>query len=338
MYPLNSFYIKYPATSKSDVIDFLKKQPGLLYNGCAYLVSVPFSIHYDALVKNDFTLYNLLNDGEHTQESFQHLFETFDLDKMAPIYAHRYTHSQCFWIQDGNHRASILYFLKYKNISQKLACIEYRSCVTDELKRILHSTIDGTHSNGWFNRTTFGYHSFKISNFEIIGQRKPHIRLEKIKKYYDFTNKRVLDFGCNNGGMLFHIPEIEAGLGIDFDTRCIDACHRIQKLLMFSTDYKFEQGDLNEIDIAKKCNEFKPDCVFLLSLGMWVKDWKHLYKSVYDNSKTIIFEQNHISDSDAFLQLDYFFKLGANIQMISSESNDDCTGNYFRKSYIIKSA
>jgi SAM-dependent methyltransferase len=146
------------------------------------------------------------------------------------------------------------------------ARIEYRSCVTDELKRILHSTIDGTHSNGWFNRTTFGYHSFKISNFEIIGQRKPHIRLEKIKKYYDFTNKRVLDFGCNNGGMLFHIPEIEAGLGIDFDTRCIDACHRIQKLLMFSTDYKFEQGDLNEIDIAKKCNEFKPDCVFFYHL------------------------------------------------------------------------
>ena len=48
-----------------------------------------------------------------------------------------------------------------------------------------------------------GYHSLKIGDITLKGQRNPEKRLSNVN--YDFTNKRVLDLGCNRGGMLFEI-------------------------------------------------------------------------------------------------------------------------------------
>ena len=48
------------------------------------------------------------------------------------------------------------------------------------------NTTSYSHYNGWNNRTTYGYHSFNISNIKILGQRQPWIRLNKMKEHYDF--------------------------------------------------------------------------------------------------------------------------------------------------------
>ena len=56
-----------------------------------------------------------------------------------------------------------------------------------------------------------------IDNLSIKGQREPSQRLAIIKKHVNFENKNVIDFGCNSGGMLFHLPEIKQGIGIDYD-------------------------------------------------------------------------------------------------------------------------
>ena len=46
-----------------------------------------------------------------------------------------------------------------------------------------------------------GYHTLKIEDTKLNGQRNPEQRLLNVN--YNFTDKKVLDLGCNKGGMLF---------------------------------------------------------------------------------------------------------------------------------------
>ena len=208
--------------------------------------------------------------------------------------------------------------------------------VEDKMKTALMKTTEKPHYNGWSNRTQFGYHSFDFYNIHIPGQRIPLKRLEKLNKFCNFAGAKVLDLGCNTGGMLFHLPEIYKGVGIDFDKTCIDACEVFKHYMNYSWDLKFFVHDLNEFVLEEFCilNKFMPDYIFLLSLGSWVKNWKTLYESAYECSSKIVLEINNVQEGMAQLKL--FETFGAKITLVSDNSDDDTTGNHGRKMYLIE--
>lgn len=213
----------------------------------------------------------------------------------------------------------------------------YSDKIIDKIKNNLINTVKKNHYNGWNNRTTYGYHSFKIDNINFIGQRRPWIRLNKIKKIYNFDNKSLIDFGCNTGGMIFHLPELKSAIGLDYDKNCIKSCKYMSSILNNDVSYKFIVQDLNFFDFdmfVKNNNIKKVDVIFLLSLGSWVKEWKKLYEECVKYSDTIIFETNN--DIEGKPQLELFKHLNCNITLISDNSDDDITNNIGRKTYIIK--
>ena len=194
------------------------------------------------------------------------------------------------------------------------------------IKEELKTTVGDAFYNGWHNRTTFGYHSYNIDNINIEGQRNPKMRLNRMRKYISFKNKKVLDLGCNVGAMLHHLFEIKEGLGYDFDYNCINAGNNISKILGRKNINLFKH-DFDSSQLSFK--EFKPDIIFILSLGSWIKSWEELYQSCLDTGAIIILETNN--DKEGKEQLEFF----KDYKLIISESKDDTTGNKGRKTYLI---
>ena len=71
-----------------------------------------------------------------------------------------------------------------------------------------------------------GYHTLKLGDKTIVGQRNPAERFKNIP--FKFEGKSVLDIGCNQGGMLHAIADkISYGVGIDYDSRMINVSNKI---------------------------------------------------------------------------------------------------------------
>jgi SAM-dependent methyltransferase len=204
----------------------------------------------------------------------------------------------------------------------------------DQIKFQLAKTVGGSHYNGWHNRTTYGYHSYNIDEIQIVGQRTPKLRLESFKKHVDFNGKKVIDFGCNVGAMLHHLTEIEAGFGLDYDLNCIMAAREIAKTLELQ-NLQFHVHDFDRMDyrLLKQKIYFKPDVVFLLSLGSWVKSWNKLYEMTHSFNSQIILEINNEIEGKS--QLDFFKQLGREPKLIVENSLDDTTGNNLRRTYLL---
>ena len=139
-------------------------------------------------------------------------------------------------VLDGVHRFCILVFKNiYPNrIPLDKLDIIYNADTINCVKNTMIKTTIKQHSNMWSNRTTYGYHSFNIFNINISGQRNPVERLKIMKQNVDFKDKTIIDFGCNSGGMLLHLPEIKAGFGYDFNIDCINTANFINRIIKFN--------------------------------------------------------------------------------------------------------
>ena len=296
------------------------------------------SIHYNALITNNYENYEeyiyTTNQKEHSVEIFLNLKRDFDVNKMKKIKVLYNFEKNKYFIQDGVHRLSILLYKKIisDSVPIKYLNILYDNKTIDYIKNGLSNTTELSHYNGWTNRTKYGYHSFNIFNINLIGQRSPTIRLNIFKKYINFENKNILDFGCNSGGMLLHLFEIKNGIGFDYDKNCIKIATDINKILNINNNIKFFQRDLNNVNLDSEI-KIDIDIIFLLSLGSWIKEWKYIYEWSIKNSKKIFFESNN--DNEGVKQLDLFKKNNCVIELIYESSKDDITNNHRRKTYLI---
>lgn len=196
--------------------------------------------------------------------------------------------------------------------------------------------------NGWHVNKTLegGYHSFNTFNLDIVGQRNNKLRIEKISEFVDFQNKVIADFGCSTGGIIYHIENAKSYVGIDYDKSSIKSALYIKKLIKkenkeLSRKYKFFVRDFNKISTQELEKLLPPilDVSFLMSLGSWVQEWKKLYKFVLHKSDIVLLEINNADEGVS--QLSYFNQLGANIELIIDNSDDDVTKNIGRKTYKI---
>jgi hypothetical protein len=301
------------------------------------------TIHYNSLLKDNYDIYNYLiihtKQYEHSENNFKTLLNNFDISKINKINLEYDDKLDKYIVTDGVHRLCILLF---KNIFTDKIPIEYfniiypQSVIT-KITDLLTITTNTKHYNGWNNNrpNMNGYHSLNIFNINLIGQRTPIKRIATIIKKYDFTDKIVLDLGCNIGGMLLHLPQIKKGIGIDFDETCINCGNYIANVLKFN-DLNFYKYDLNNLSLIEKMNEFNIkniDIIFLLSIGSWASNWKQLYSDCINNTKHILLETNN--DIEGKPQLQLFKDYNCKIDLISEQSLDDNTGNYDRKLYLI---
>jgi len=207
--------------------------------------------------------------------------------------------------------------------------VDKQKQVLSELKK----TVGYIKENGWSNnRTAVGYHSIETQGVSIIAQRRPKLRLDKYREYIDFKNKKVIDFGCNIGGMLIHLGEIKEGIGYDFDRNCINAANNISKILN-QENKKYHTFNFDTEDY-KNLKKFNPDIVFLLSLGSWIKKWKKLYQYCIDLNCYIVLEINNTKEGEE--QIQFFKSHNLNVTLIVDNSLDDTTNNNRRKTYLIK--
>jgi len=333
--------IKHSCDIKGPLKEQIASGP-FLTNGHFYLLTADRTFHYEAIKTGNYEKYTQYikeaRDKTHTAEKFKALVDDFMEEKAEKIVANIYGHTRKYWVQDGNHRLAIYKAKQLWGNAVPLSKLQlhYYPDVQEILKTALKNTVADKHANGWHNRTEYGYHSFHIQTIDIEGQRNPVRRFEKIKPYYDFTGKTVLDLGCNTGGMLFHIPEIKRGMGIDFDERCIQSCNVWKDWLMFTAHYSFHQMDLNQFTTKTWLAEHKiqTDIIFLLSIGSWVSNWRQLYTSCFECAPYLLLETNN--DKEGAPQLELFRELGGTITCVAENSDDDMTGNVGRKTYLVR--
>lgn len=186
-----------------------------------------------------------------------------------------------------------------------------------------YAKTSGKSYNGSFYNSA--YHSLDLKGHYFRGQRECNLRLKKIP--YDFKDKVVLDIGCNVGGMLHSLSDkVNKGIGIDYDYRLINAANAI-KTINSSNNLSFyifdlENEDLNLINNYILSSKEKVDICFLLSICMWIKNWKEVIRFVTEISDNLLFETNG-TDEQQLEQIEELKKYYNNIQLIERVSNDD---------------
>ncbi|PQJ79046.1 class I SAM-dependent methyltransferase [Polaribacter porphyrae] len=168
-----------------------------------------------------------------------------------------------------------------------------------------------------------GYHTFNFGGKVLKGQRNPEERFANVP--FDFKNKTVLDIGSNQGGMLNAIAkEIHYGVGIDYDSRMINVSNRIKEHSK-NSNLQFYVFDLEneKLDYIK---DFLPtnkvDICFLLSVCMWLPNWKELIQFVQSISDNLLFESNG-KDEQQEEQISFLKSIYKNVQLINEISDDD---------------
>lgn len=180
-------------------------------------------------------------------------------------------------------------------------------------------------SNSQYQGTCWdtGYHTITVDNIIYEGQRKPSERLQNIP--YDFKNKSVLDIGCNQGGMLFELKDkIANGVGVDYDYKLINCANKIKSYQNLN-HLNFFVHDA-EKDPFKNLNYYNNgtnyDIIFLLSVCMWITNWKELCVWCAENAKVCLFETNGKKHQQQE-QVEVLQTLYRNVTLIRDKSTDD---------------
>lgn len=190
---------------------------------------------------------------------------------------------------------------------------------------VLNSAWYSTGSDKTYNGSEYfaGYHSFNILGSYFRGQRECSSRLADVP--YDFTGKVALDLGCNCGGMLHSLADkIAEGIGFDRDTRCINTANLIREvngtdnLHFFSYDLELENLDFLENYLLGR----KVDVCFLLSMCMWLDNWKRVVEFTASKAKSLVFESNG-SSQEQKEQIEFVRSCFKNVSMIAKDSPDD---------------
>ncbi len=176
------------------------------------------------------------------------------------------------------------------------------------------------HSNTrhWKNKGyESGYHTLKVGDITLKGQRNSYERLRNVN--YDFTNKRVLDLGCNRGGMLFEIQNrIQYGVGIDYNSNLINCCN-ILKCHDQSHNLNFYTHDLDTMNILN-LNWYGPfDIVLMLSMSRWIRKWETYVNWIGIHCNACLFETNGSNQQEQINFLSNYF----NIEIVNNQSLDD---------------
>jgi len=197
---------------------------------------------------------------------------------------------------------------------------------TERSLRQLQNVLNYTKtSNSIYSAMAFpaGYHSMTLPEMELRGQRNPAQRFELVP--VDFRDKTVLDIGCNQGGMLFEIRDkVKWGVGIDYDSRMINAANRI-KAHVGARNLNYYVFNLEKEPLSFIENflpEQPVDVCFLLSVCMWLSNWQEVIEFGRQVSRAMLFETNG-TDQQQNAQITYLGNRYGSVERLAETSDDD---------------
>ncbi|WP_457942088.1 ATP-grasp fold amidoligase family protein [Vreelandella alkaliphila] len=146
------------------------------------------------------------------------------------------------------------------------------------------------------------YSSFSVGEYCVpreLAQRDAKTRIDQFGLMpCEWEGKRVLDLGCNNGAMLFHLTNygIADGLGIEYDTDKVNVTQEINEFL--GVDHlRFQQGDIDTLE-AESIGTF--DIVMALAIEAHVNNPERLFQLLGRVTERVLcFEGNSRCDIDA---------------------------------------
>lgn len=149
------------------------------------------------------------------------------------------------------------------------------------------------------------YSSFAVGEYCVpreLAQRDAKTRIEQFNlSSSEWKDKRVLDLGCNNGAMLFHLTNygIADGLGIEYDMDKVNVAQEINEFV--GVDHlRFQQGDIDALE-AESIGTF--DIVMALAIEAHVNDPERLFQLLGRVTERVLcFEGNSRCDIDATRQ------------------------------------
>jgi hypothetical protein len=168
-----------------------------------------------------------------------------------------------------------------------------------------------------------GYNTIDVLGVRLSGQREPERRLRMAP--IDFTGKTVLDIGCNQGGMLLPIRDkVKWAVGVDYDPHMINVANKIKfvtgagNLSFFVIDLEHESLDI----IRDFLPDLQVDVAFLLSVCMWIENWREVIDFAQGISSSMLFETNGTPQQQRD-QLSYLERKYHSVQALSESSTDD---------------
>jgi SAM-dependent methyltransferase len=168
-----------------------------------------------------------------------------------------------------------------------------------------------------------GYHEIVLGDQIIGGQRSPKARLGQVP--YDFSGKTLLDIGCNQGGMIFALADqLRWGIGLDYDYRMVNACNRIRSIRSLD-NLGFYVFDIDR-DPHGLIEDFLPDSgldvIMLLSVCMWVDQWRQLIDLCHRIAPVMVFEANG-SEVQQNEQIEVLRRTYTKVTLLAETSEDD---------------
>lgn len=139
-----------------------------------------------------------------------------------------------------------------------------------------------------------GYHTLVLDDRVLAGQRQPSARLDLLP--ISLEGLAVLDIGCNQGGMLLEAARrgIRWGVGIDYDSRMVNAANKVRQYREASNlDFFVFNLEKEQLPLVY---DFLPDervdVIFLLSVCMWIENWRDVIVFFSKMAPNMLFESN----------------------------------------------
>lgn len=167
-----------------------------------------------------------------------------------------------------------------------------------------------------------GYHSLYLGGRKFSGQRDPEQRFATVP--YDFSDKRVLDLGCNQGGMILHIADqIQHGTGIDYDAHMVNVANKISRTNKSShTEFYVLDLENEPLEIIRDLVPGQIDICFLLSVCMWISNWQEVIAFCKALAPAMLFETNGSADQQQ-AQIDELHANYSDAKICATTSEDD---------------
>jgi len=220
-----------------------------------------------------------------------------------------------------------LFSKSYSTKVERLDPSKGNSSYSSSVKRIMNLltyTRKNDVSYSGYNFYT-GYHTLEIGGHVFQGQRKPKERFKDLP--FSLEGLSALDVGCNQGGMLHAFGhQLKSGVGVDYDHKMINVANKIKSFnehqhLNFYV-FNLEDEDLGYMEDFLP--EGRVDVAFMLSICIWVSNWKDVIIKVKSLSDKLVFESNG-KEYQQTEQIEFLKTLYESVDLIHDKSEDDPT-------------
>ena len=124
------------------------------------------------------------------------------------------------------------------------------------------------------------YYSLEYDGYKFPGERDWAGRWDVLRSTADFSNKRVLELGCNMSLLSAFVSKYEgasAVMGVDHDFRILESAAAIARAFDVEAEHRMVNFD-SPNDWEAALAEFSPDIVFALNVYNWVNQKERFLK------------------------------------------------------------